>query len=172
MVVVEQEREQPRASYSDEYIEQNRGKVLIEIPETFELANVVLALTEHGQTDGRFRFSQGKHYDRVMAHFKPHAEHALIPRLITSKEPLLHFFAVRENSVVYAFDGERIVHDGLYRNVSTPDRFGRVRPLLEEFARESEFREFYKENAPYYEAQIENYRERVPFRDMWTWLEE
>ncbi|UCD50844.1 MAG: hypothetical protein JSW27_25380 [Phycisphaerales bacterium] len=37
------------ATFSPQYIEDHRGKVIVEIPEVFELAHVLIAVSEHGK---------------------------------------------------------------------------------------------------------------------------
>src|SRR5690606_2091926 len=44
--------------------------------------------------------------------------------------------------------------------------------LVEDFARQSGFRKFYKSNAAYYARQIKRQKELMPVRNMWQWLEE
>ena len=104
----------------------------------------------------------------MLEHFLPFKDHPLI------EDPDLHYnftYPFRDNSICYAFDDGQIVHDGLYSYTSRPDLFKRHRTKLEDFARISGFRAFYRDNLPYYQKQITLYRQKVPVRKMWTWLE-
>jgi hypothetical protein len=105
----------------------------------------------------------------VLEHFLPFKDHPLIAQPDLTRN---YGYAFRDNSICYRFEGERIIRAGLYTNMRRPDLFGRQLDRLEDFARVSNFRQFYQENLPYYEQQIDLYRRKVPVRQMWTWLEE
>ncbi len=157
------------ADYSDAYIAENAGKVLVEIPEAFELANVAIAISETGLKDPYKVNKSGEYYRRVLEHFLPFKNHPLLA------QPTLHYnhgYPFRDNSICYAFEGDKLVSAGPYRRIRDPDLFQQQLALLEDFARVSGFRQFYRENLPFYRQQIELYREKVPIRRMWTWLEE
>ncbi|RYD87878.1 MAG: DUF4932 domain-containing protein [Sphingobacteriales bacterium] len=49
--------------------------------------------------------------------------------------------------------------------------FGKLKPLVEDFARRSKFRAFYKSNAAYYAQEVKRQRELLPVTKMWSWLE-
>lgn len=158
-----------RANYSAEYIEKNRGKALVEIPEIFELANIAIAISDHGLNHPHRVRKRGAYYKRVLEHFKPFKAHPLI------EDPALYFgstYHFRDNSICYVFEGDRIVHGGLYSNMRLFNLFKKKLALVEDFARVSNFRKFYRDNLPYYQEQIRLYRQKVPVRKMWTWLEE
>jgi hypothetical protein len=157
------------ADYTDDYIEKNRGKVLVEIPEVFELANIAIAISDEGLNNPNRVNKSGAYYKRVLEHFKPFKDHPLI------KTPDLNYnftYMFRDNSICYVFEGDRIVHGGLYSNMRRPDLFKKQLKLVEDFARASNFRKFYRDNLPYYQEQIQLYRDKVPIRQMWRWLEE
>jgi len=157
------------ADYSAEYIEQNRGRILVEIPEVFELANIVIALSEPGLQDPQRVNKRGTYYQKVLEYFLPYKDHPLIAE---SDVTVNLGYSFRDNSLSYRFDGDRIVHAGQYFNICRPNRFGRHLAHLEHFARISRFRQFYRGNLTFYEQQIQLYRAKVLVRRMWTWLEE
>jgi hypothetical protein len=143
--------------------------VIVEIPEIFELANIAIAISEEGfKIPGRVR-KHGDYYNRVIEHFARFRNHPLI------KNPDLHYnftYQFRDNSICYAFEGDKIVHGKLYTNVRWPNFFARHIALVEDFAKVSNFRKFYSDNLPHYEEQVRLYRQKIPIRKMWTWLEE
>lgn len=156
------------ADFSAEYIEKNRGRVLVEIPEIFELANIAIAISGPGLNEQNRVNKRGAYYQRVLEHFLPFKDHPLITQSDLTRN---YGYAFRDNSICYRFEGDRIVPAGLYTNMRQPDLFGRQIARLEDFARVSNFRQFYRDSLPYYEQQIELYRQMVPVRPMWTWLE-
>ena len=156
-------------NYSPEYIERNRGKVLVEIPEVFELANIAIAISDEGLNNPYRVNKNSDYYKRVLEHFEPFKNHPLI------KKPDLHYnstYIFRDNSICYVFERGRIVPGGLYSNIRSPDLFKKQLKLVEDFARDSNFRKFYRDNLSYYQEQIQLYRDKVPVRKMWRWLEE
>jgi hypothetical protein len=143
--------------------------VLVEIPEIFELANIAIAISEEGLKHPYRVRKRGVYYEKVLEHFKPFKDHPLI------LEPSIHYnftYHFRDNSICYVFNGDKVVHGGIYSNMRRPDRFKQQLELVEDFAKASNFRKFYRDNLPYYQEQIRLYRQKVPIRKMWTWLEE
>ena len=53
-----------------------------------------------------------------------------------------------------------------------PELFGQQLAKAQDFANVSGFRQFYRDNLPFYQQQIELYRQKAPLQKMWTWLEE
>jgi hypothetical protein len=160
---------QLRANYTPDYVHKNKDKVLVEIPEMFELANVAIAISDEGLRHPNRVRKRGAYYKRVLEYFKPFKDHPLIAESDLNYNFTYNF---RDNSICYVFDGDRIVHGGLYWNVRSPNLFKRHRALAEDFAKFSNFRKFYADNLPYYQEQIRFYRQLVSVRKMWTWLEE
>ena len=158
-----------RARYTDDYIEKNKGKVLVEIPEVFELANIAIAISDYGLNDPWRVHKQGAYYKRLLEHFKPFKDHTLIAESDLNYNFTYNF---RDNSVCYVFKGDKIIHGGLYSNMRRPNLFKKHLTLVEDFAKVSNFGKFYRDNLPYYQEQIRLYRNKVPVRRMWTWLEE
>jgi len=149
--------------------EKDRRQVMVNVPEIFELANVAIAISEEGLKHPTRVNKRGPYYERVLKHFLPFQDHPLI------REPDLHrnyTYFFRDNSVCYRFQGESIVHGGVYPPMRTPDLFGKHRALAEDFALVSGFRLFYRENRSHYREQIRRYEQKVPLRRMGTWLEE
>ena len=165
----------PRAHYTRAYIEENRGKVIAEIPEVFELANIIIAIANHELTNNPYSvFQQGEYYERVLQHFLPFKNHPLISEIrreFSGEDQGSKYYRFRDNSVCYVFKGDSIVNAGLYSVVFSPDLFKEYIDLVEDFARVSGFREFYDANQSYYQEQIQKYKERVPVKKMWDWLE-
>jgi hypothetical protein len=159
----------PSANYTADYIEGNKRKVLVEVPEVFELANIAIAISDDGLNDPWRVNKKGTYYESVLEHFKPFKDHPLIAEPDLNRNFTYNF---RDNSICYVFEGDRIVHGGLYSNMRRPDLFKKHLALVEDFARVSKFRKFYRDNLPYYQEQIQLYRQKVPVRKMWTWLEE
>lgn len=160
------------AFYDDEYVSRNKGTVLVEIPETFELANIALAVTDYGLNDANSVFKKNRYYEKVVKHFKSFKNHPLISAIeLDGKFIFSDYYGFRENSICYSFQGDKLIKNGLYSLIWEPDHFGSHISLIEDFAVKTEFRKFYKENLQFYRRQVTDFRRKVPVRKMWTWLE-
>lgn len=160
-----------QTNFNDEYVTAHRGKVTIEIPEAYELANVVVAISKEGRSSPHRVQKEGDYYQRVLDHFMPFKDHPAVQAANFSDSQIVDYYAFRENAFGYAFDGDRLVYGGVYSTNFGQDLFSENLTRLEDFARQSGFRQFYADNAAYYAAQIESYCQKVTLEDMWAWLE-
>ncbi|MCP4292432.1 MAG: hypothetical protein GY780_11440 [bacterium] len=70
------------AAVFDSYFEaKNRGKILVEIPEVYELVNVAIALTSFGQENRNFIYHDSPYYTKVLDHFAAHLDHPFVTTL-------------------------------------------------------------------------------------------
>lgn len=130
---------------------QQRNAIRIELPEAYELANIILAITPYGRTD-KWEVQQGTPYYReVIAHFLPFAGHPLIAKANYSRERWAEYLSFRSDAYAFRFDSAghlaRVfpfeANDGIRP-------FDDLRAEVEDFARVSGFREFYRAHADYY----------------------
>ena len=160
-----------KAAFTQDYIDQNEGEVTFIVPEVYELANIIIAITDYG-IENPFRvYKEGEYYQDVMDHFREYRDHPLISRLDLSDERFDRYIRFRENSFAYRFEDDRIVQHEIYKIVQIPNWFEKYRKDVEDFARESNFRQFYRSHQDFYEKQAEIYLDKVPVDHMWMWLE-
>lgn len=163
------------AFFSSVYIRENRGRVLAEIPETFELANILLMLSPAGQKTG-VMVEKGQYRDEVTAYFKPYLTHPVFKALyVPEAQYSKNYYEFRENSICYEFKGDELVptqyffvygsDDSTYSNV-----FRNNVELVADFARKSKFRDFYRKHLPYYQRQITQQTEWSDVPGMQRWL--
>ncbi len=168
----------PAAIYSQSFQEEHRGKILIEIPEVYELINVAVAATSFGQENGNFVYHDSPYHARVLERFvasPPHPFVATLDSLLTSNRG--RYARLKMNGRAFEFDEDgKIVPSPVYdRTGFRGDRDNRLRPYLDQmqaFADATEFREFYRENAATYEEQITFYRDVADLDEMKRWLDE
>jgi hypothetical protein len=165
------------------YMIQNIGNVQYEIPETFELANILWTISPAGQRATDLN-KEGAYYNRVMKWFKPYMNDPIF-KLLDFSDSLAsrNYYDLRENSFAFNFKdttfgskNTKLTFDGPYYLVYGDDLadsslFGKLKPGIESFAARSKFREFYKDNLEYYQKQLSRQRELLPVKQMWTWLE-
>ena len=166
-----------RGYYSSEYNKENRGKVQIEVPEVFELANVILLLSHSGRKATNMR-NEGNYYNEVMTYFKRFHDHPLLKKLdFENGDYMKNYYEFRENSICFNFDGDHLVESKNYFFVNGSDDstfsnlFKNNLAEIADFAKISGFRNFYKMHTGYYEQLIEKQRHMMKAEDMWSWLE-
>lgn len=167
---------QHTAEYSDVYMKEHEGKVDFVIPETFELANIIWLLSANSKYATNLR-KQGKYYEEVIEHFKPYQSHPIFNKLNSSEENYFeNYYSFRENSVGFQFEGDSLIYQGPYFHVYGGfEKFGglfrNLRPLIQDFAIQSNFRAFFKSHLPFYNELINRQRQLMSVGEMWSWLE-
>jgi hypothetical protein len=150
--------------------------VIVEVPEVYELANVILALTNY-QTLAAHTVFAGPYVTQVRTRFAGMRDHPLVTTLntrLTSSGSWNYdaYYGFRENSFVYHFGAAGLEHSSAYtRAWGGTDVFSAEIKRVEEFAIRSGFRAFYADHIALYEDQIRRYQELVSVDRMWLWLE-
>lgn len=163
------------AYFSPEYIHQNRGRGLVEIPETFELANILLMLSPAGQKADNM-VKVGRYHDEVSTYFKPFLDHPVFKVLdVADKQYIKNYYEFRENSICYEFNGDKLVPSHYFFVYGTDDStysnvFRNNIDLIADFAQKSKFRDFYRTHLPYYQRLIEQQTEWSDVPGMQRWL--
>jgi hypothetical protein len=170
--------------FPNAYMVKNLNNVQFDIPEPYELANIIWTLSPAGQkaTD----LNKGTdYYNKVVSWFKPYMNHPVFktldfPDSIASSK----YYQFRENSFAFNFQdtasgskNTKLLFNGPYYYVygdelADSSLFGKLKPLVEDFAAKSNFRKFYKQNLPYYRQQLARQKVLLPVKQMWVWLED
>lgn len=160
--------------FSQAYTSEYRGTESYSIPETYELANIIIALTPYGRANKNRIFQATDYYREVQQHFGRFANHPIIAKLnLNDDKDFMQFIKFRENSAYWKFEGDRLMRDGPYRNHwgDTENPFSTNVSLVEDFARRSGFRTFYAGHRPYYDGLIGDFQKLAPLSSMIAWLE-
>jgi hypothetical protein len=165
------------ADFSAEYIAKNNNHVQVEIPEAYELANIIWLLSPTGQRAENLN-RQGEYYQRVISYFHPYLNHPVFKSLDFPPDDFEDYFDFRENSFCFSFTDSKLVYNGPYYYVAGNDwenfnsLFKKLLPLIQDFADKSNYRSFYNSNKMFYENEILLEQKRMPVKKMWAWLEE
>ena len=161
-----------QASFPVDYIRDNKGVVSFELPEVFELANIIIAVTDYGK-EHAFRVNKDStYYGEVMDHFSEFSDHPLIEKLDFSDKNIRDYYSFRNQSYLYSFQNGELTKCTMRRTIPGDDIFRKNRDLIENFASVSGFRHFFASHREYYEEQKDRYREKLPVTQMWSWLED
>ena len=171
------------AYFPNDYIKKNTGNVQFDIPEAYELANIIWTLSPTGQRASDLD-KDSEYYKKVVAYFKPYMNHAIFKKLDFADSVYFEkYYTFRENSFAFNFKDPRVgaanttlLYNGPYYYVfgdtlADGSTFGLLKTLVEDFAAKSKFRQFYKSNLAYYKKEIERAKQLTPVRQMWSWLE-
>jgi len=153
-------------NFSIEYIDANKGEIIIDIPPAFELLYIILAI---GTDDPGSVNRQTEYYEKVKNHFSPYKEHPVVSKIVTS----VYSKSVASVGTIFAygFDGDSIKHNDQHSVSGYADSYMSYLDEFEQFAILTGFLDFYKENKQYYEELIDEYKKTVPIKQMWQWLE-
>ncbi|GAM99540.1 hypothetical protein U91I_03194 [alpha proteobacterium U9-1i] len=164
----------PAAVFSPEYQAAHRGRTLILIPETYELFNIAVALTEYATANPGLVMGDD-YLERVRAHFAPWRDHQFVRDVnaaITADQ--MSYFTLKMNAYAFEFDGAgRIVRSPVYDRMGWGEASNSLLPFMpamQAFADESGFRAFFAANQPLYQRQIAYMRDEVDIAGMNTWL--
>ena len=173
-------RFQPNTSnFSDEYAETKRSGFDIQIPETYELANIALYLSNCSKQTGNH--PKTEYTKKIEEYFAPYRNHKLIQVLNNNcrdKEYWSTYYGFRENSICFTFDKDDYLnYNASYKHVYWDDtylfggQFRNMLYLIQDFSSQSNFRNFYQENKDYYQNLVDRQKELLPIKEMWLWLE-
>lgn len=164
----------PKARFSAEYQRQNRQKATIEMPETYELSAILVALTGYRNVLN----DRDPYIQAVKAHFSPFKEHAMVKYVAKkiSKLGSYNYLQFRKDAIMRSFTADnKLINSGIYRSrfpINTLTLGLADRPaLLRDFVEKSNFRAFYAQHKDYYQRQIIRAEQYMPMQKMWKWAE-
>lgn len=143
----------------------------IELPEVYELANIILALTEYGQTDPWEVRKDIGYYREITEYFSPYLSHPLLEKVNYSRERWKEYLSFRTDAYAFAFTetGELGRAFGFYANAGIAP-FDDHLELIDDFVQKSRFREFYKTHSEYYQFIIDGYSKNYMLDEMKQFL--
>ncbi len=150
---------------------QAQEHVTVELPESYELSNIILALTEYGRTDKWDVQKVPPYYNRVLEYFEPVKNHPLLDSVNYSRKKWEQFLGFRTDAYAFSFDANNhLTRDFKFQSFSFPE-FDTHIDLINDFVEKSNFRNFYKSNEDFYNQIITNYKEFYFVNKSKTFLE-
>jgi hypothetical protein len=127
---------------------------IVKFNETYELANVILALTDYGRSDKNEVNKNSTYYQEVLAYFDQQANHPILKEANYSRALWDKLLSFRTDAVAFEFDddGKLYRKHKFYSMGKEINEFERNLKLIEDFAKMSDFRKFYKDKKPYFDS--------------------
>lgn len=144
----------------------------VRLSETYELANIILALTDYGKTDLWEVSQQSAYYTEVRAYFDKYSNHPLLTKVNYSRQKWESYLSFRTDSYAFSFD----VENHLVRKfpMVTNEGFNPFEEnveLIENFVKISGFRQFYQAHLSYYQDLAKAYLISQHYPEMHHFLE-
>ncbi|MEZ0607313.1 DUF4932 domain-containing protein [Fibrella sp. WM1] len=144
----------------------------VRLSETYELANIILALTNYGKTDPWEVAKQSAYYKAVRAHFDPYARHPLLTAVNYSREQWESYLSFRTDAYAFSFKANnRLVRTVDFRTNTGFNPFEEHLSLIEDFVGTTGFRQFYRAHLPYYQQLATAYLASQCYDEMRGFLE-
>jgi len=154
------------ASYSAQYIEKYKGQVSVEIPEVYELSNIILALSDKFHHTRYKMHNKGVYYQEVINWFAQYKDHEIFQKLVD-----VDYYSFVENAPAYIFEGDNIKQSTVYSGFRAHNNIAPLLSLLTDFAKKSDFRSFYQQHQGYYFALGDSFQKGAQPHKIWQWLE-
>lgn len=166
--------------FTKQYISEHKGRFEVNVPEVHELANILVAISKIGQLDSNMVDMTTPYYQKVLAKFKPFSKHPIIDTInqhIISSDDVnsyWYYYALKMNACGYTLTPENAIRNNGpvkrmgFDNIKDPILANVA--LIEDFSNKTGFREFYKQNKPYYDSLISTYKQLNPIDKMQNWL--
>lgn len=174
-IKAERDRNVKKAKFTKEYKKANNGKTFVEIPEVYELFQIILALTPTGK-DGHSIVQKGtEYYQAIINHFDKYKNEKIISIIDSLIAPpnLIFHCELKLDAYSFEFNNKgKIVQSKIY-NITSRENTNTLKPyinLIQDFADKTNFRQFYNENKLLYQNQISFYRDSVDVEGMHKWL--
>jgi hypothetical protein len=145
--------------------------IIVEYPEVYELANIIIALTETGKTD-RWKVNKGyAYYDETLRYFEKMKGHPLLDSVNYARMEWKPFLSFRTDAYAYEFDkNDQLVRKNDFHSFEI-SAFDDHIALVQDFAEKSNFRAFFKKQAPFCQQIIANYKKHYMIGEMMQFLE-
>lgn len=147
-------------------------EVEVSIPETYELSNIILALTEYGKADQWEVNKSSTYYNEVLKFFEPVKNHPVLKKANYSRDLWQAYLSFRTDAIAYKFnnDNQLIRTNNFYTNNGFKP-FDSSLSLVNDFILKSKFREFYSGHKTYYSSIVKQYNNYYMLQEARTFLQ-
>lgn len=169
------------AKFTDKYKIKNYDNMTVEIPKVSELANIIIAMTDVGLKDSNMVNFETNYHADVIKWFLKYKKEPIVKILDSVMNRSNHtdqyklYYTLKMNSCVFFIDSnESFKRDSSILQIGYPaylDIFEKNLPLLEKFAKITNFCSFYNLHKSYYDSVINIYKSRIDIKNLKEWLQ-
>ncbi len=131
----------------------------IELTESYELGNILLALTKYGKADPLDVQKVSPYYNEIISFFEPVKNHPLLESINYSRKDWEKFLGFRTDTYAFSFDQNGNLKRNYPFNSFGPEEVDKNLELINDFVQQSNYRNFYSEHKNFYKQLISNYKE-------------
>ena len=140
------------------FAQKQKELINIAIPETYELSNIILAITPYTLDANSFEVAKGtKYYGEVLSHFMKYSKHPLIEKVNYSIEKWDYYLSFRTDAYSFDIDKNKLIRKFNFKAQDDRNEFENNIDLVEDFMKVSGYREFYKNHKSYYDSLVNTY---------------
>lgn len=152
---------------------QNPAGIEVQFSETYELANVILALTPYGIFDESEVQKGTPYYKEVMAYFQPVKEHPLLEKVNYSREKWEDYLSFRTDAFAFEVNSAgKIVRRFDFKTNTGHQPFDDHLALVQDFYEKSGFHAFYQQHQAYFQGIESRYKDYFMVEKMQQFLTE
>ena len=152
---------------------QSSAGIEVRFSETYELANVILALTPYGISDPWEVQKGTPYYEDVMSQFKFMQGHPLLEKANYSREKWEDYLSFRTDAFAFEIDEKgKIVRRLPFFANNGHKPFDDNLALIQDFYEKSKFHEFYQQHLPYFQGIAGRYKDYFMVEEMQEFLTE
>jgi hypothetical protein len=142
-------------------------QIKVEYPEVYELANIVLSLTNYAIIDPYEIQKESKYYEEVIKHFKLFKNHPLLDSINFSRQKWQEFLSFRSDSYFFKFTKNgKLKRDIQYYSFEGFNEFDKNLSLIEDFVEKSNYRRFYSDHKEFYSRITNSYSDFFKINEM------
>lgn len=138
----------------------SQKNIRIELSESYELGNIILALTNYGKTDPWDVQKIQPYYDEIETYFESVKHHPLLDSVNYSRKKWKEFIGFRSDMVAFSFNSnDRLKRDYAFNLFDTIKDVDKYLDLINDFVIKANYREFYSKHKDFYNKITTNYRQ-------------
>lgn len=171
---------QQKINFTEKFKKEHQGKYKIEINEVKELILIMTAITQFGLQNEDMVEQNTAYYKEVLAHFKPFENEDIIKTFdsLLVKSAYNYIF-LSGNAISYDFKGDQLKPSPTFIFPATSlagikiteNPITKYKQKIEDFAKKTKFRQFYKDHKNYYTSLSSDYNKLANLGQQWQWLE-
>lgn len=145
---------------------------IVQFNESYELANIILSLTEYGKLDKYEVNKNTKYYQEINDYFAPVANHPVLDSVNYSREKWDKLLGFRTDAVAFCFDKKGVLKRKykFYSMGKEINEFEENLVLIQDFVEKSNFRAFYHQKKPFFDSIAKLYEESLMINDVEEFL--